>query len=405
MSRNAGKISEGLFRGIGLNIIILGLVSLCTDLSSQMVFPLIPLYLTSVLAAGALVVGLVEGAAETTASFLKVISGYISDRIRRRKPFVLLGYGLSSLVKPLFAFAVVWPAVLFLRVIERVGKGIRTAPRDAIVAESSDPGVRGKAFGFNRAMDGIGSMGGAILAFILLPVYGFQNVFLIAFIPGIIAVLLIFFIREDIPGPESASEKQAKPTLTISLRMLSSNLRLFILASAIFGLGHYGYAFLLLKAQSTGASDDTALLFYIIFYAVYSLCTIPAGIVSDRTGRKPVIISGYVLFIILSAGLVFVTDFYVLPLFFALYGIFFAFIDGAQRAFVVDLSPPEIKATALGTFHTAIGLVALPGGFIAGMLWDVYFPSATFVFGTLLALISLGMMVFVKNNKICRNYR
>lgn len=400
MSRKTGKISGNFFRGIGLNIIILGIVSLCTDLSSQMVFPLIPLYLTSVLASGAFVVGLVEGAAETTASFLKVISGYISDRIRRRKPFVLLGYGLSSFVKPLFAFAVVWPAVLFLRVIERIGKGLRTAPRDAIVAESSDVKVRGKAFGFNRAMDGIGSMGGAILAFILLPLYGFQNVFLIAFIPGIIAVLVIFFIREDIPKPETPLKPQGKSSLTISLRMLSVNLRLFILASAIFGLGHYGYAFLLLKAQSTGASDDTALLFYVLFYAVYSLCTIPAGIVSDRTGRKPVIVSGYALFILLSAGLVFVTDYSVLPFFFALYGIFFAFIDGAQRAFVVDLSPPEIKATALGTFHTAIGLVALPGGFIAGMLWDLYSPAATFVFGTLLAIISLVIMVYVKNNSI-----
>ena len=402
MSRKTKKISERFFRGIGLNIIILGIVSLCTDLSSQMVFPLIPLYLTSVLAAGAFVVGLVEGAAETTASLLKVISGYISDRIRRRKPFVLLGYGISSFVKPLFAFAVIWPAILLLRVVERVGKGLRTAPRDAIVTESTDPEVRGKAFGFNRAMDGIGSMGGAILAFILLPIYGFQNVFLIAFIPGIIAVLVIFFIREDTPEPQSPIETRAKPSFAISLRMLSVNLRLYIMASAIFGLGHYGYAFLLLKAQSAGASDDTALLFYVLFYAVYSLCTIPAGVVSDRIGRKPVIISGYALFILLSAGLVFVTDYSVLPLFFALYGIFFAFIDGAQRAFVVDLSPPEIKATALGTFHTAIGLVALPGGFIAGMLWDVYSPGATFVFGTLLALLSVGIMVFVKNNTIYR---
>ncbi len=400
MSRVSGKISGRFFSGIGLNIIILGIVSLCTDLSSQMVFPLIPLYLTSVLAAGAFVVGLVEGAAETTASFLKVISGYFSDRIRRRKPFVLLGYGLSSFVKPLFAFAAVWPAVLSLRVIERIGKGLRTAPRDAIVAESSDVKVRGKAFGFNRAMDGIGSMGGAILAVILLPIYGFQNVFLIAFIPGIIAVLVIFFIREDDRKQESPSEKKEKSSLTVSLRMLSGNLRLFILASAIFALGHYGYAFLLLKAQSTGATDDTALLFYVLFYGVYTLCTIPAGIVSDRIGRKPLIVTGYALFIILSAGLVFVTGYLILPLFFALYGIFFAFVDGAQRAFVVDLSPPAIKATALGTFHTAIGLVALPGGFIAGMLWDVYSPAATFVFGTALAILSLVLMVYVKNNSI-----
>lgn len=389
-------MNNRFFRGIGTNILILGIVSLCTDLSSQMVFPLIPLYLTSVLAAGAFVVGLVEGAAETTASFLKVLSGYISDRIRRRKPFVLLGYGLSSLVKPLFAFAYVWPTVLALRVIERVGKGLRTAPRDAIVAESSDAIVRGRAFGFNRAMDGIGSMGGAVLAFLLLPVYGFRNVFLIAFIPGIIAVLVIFLIREDPPAEQPAAPQSS---LKISLSLLPQNLRLFIVASALFAFGHYGYAFLLLKVLSTGASDSTALLFYVLFYAVYTFFTIPAGIVSDRVGRKPVIMAGYVMFGLLSAGLMVVTGSAILPVFFALYGIFFAFIDGAQRAFIVDMAPPNLKATALGTFHTAIGLVALPGGYIAGMLWDIYSPAYTFLFGAILAVLALGLMVVVKNTK------
>jgi MFS family permease len=389
--------NDRFFRGIGQNILILGIVSLCTDLSSQMVFPLIPLYLTSVLAAGAFIVGLVEGAAETTASFLKVVSGHISDRIRRRKPFVLLGYGLSSVVKPLFAFAYVWPAVLALRVIERVGKGLRTAPRDAIVAESSEGDVRGRAFGFNRAMDGIGSMGGAVLAFLLLPVYGFRNVFLIAFIPGIIGVLAILLVREDPPAAQPVAHQSS---LKISLRLLPQNLRLFIAASALFAFGHYGYAFLLLKVLSTGASDSTALLYYVLFYGIYTLCTIPAGIASDRVGRKPVIMAGYLMFGLLSAGLVVVTGSAVLPVFFAAYGIFFAFIDGAQRAFIVDMAPPGLKATALGTFHTAIGLVALPGGFIAGMLWDVYSPSYTFLFGALLAVLALGLMMVVKNNTV-----
>ena len=397
MIRNLRGANDRFFRGIGTNVLILGIVSLCTDLSSQMVFPLIPLYLTSVLAVGASVVGLVEGAAETTASFLKVLSGHISDRIQRRKPFVLLGYGLSSLVKPLFAFATVWPAVLALRVIERVGKGLRTAPRDAIVAESSEVTVRGRAFGFNRAMDGIGSMGGAVLAFLLLPVYGFRNIFLIAFIPGIIAVLAILLIQEDRapagtpPGPSS---------LRVSLRLLPHNLRLFIAATAVFAFGHYGYAFLLLKVLSTGAPDTTALAYYVLFYGVYTVCTIPAGIISDRMGRKPVIVAGYLLFGLLSAGLVVATGPVFLPVFFALYGIFFAFIDGAQRAFIVDMAPSAIRATALGTFHTAIGLVALPGAFLAGLLWDTYGAEYTFLFGAILAMISVGLMVAVKNNRL-----
>ncbi|MCG7854942.1 MAG: MFS transporter, partial [Methanoregulaceae archaeon] len=230
----------------------------------------------------------------------------------------------------------------------------------------------------------------------LLPVYGFRNVFLIAFIPGIIAVLVIFLIREDPPAAQPAAPQSS---LKISLSLLPQNLRLFIVASALFAFGHYGYAFLLLKVLSTGASDSTALLFYVLFYAVYTFFTIPAGIVSDRVGRKPVIMAGYVMFGLLSAGLMVVTGSAILPVFFALYGIFFAFIDGAQRAFIVDMAPPNLKATALGTFHTAIGLVALPGGYIAGMLWDLYSPSYTFLFGAILAVLALGLMVVVKNTK------
>jgi len=185
-------IKYNFLKGVTRNVVILGLVSLFTDISSQMVFPLIPLFLISVLGAGAYAVGIVEGAAETTASILKVVSGFWSDKIKRRKPFVLFGYSLSTITKPLFALAGVWSFVLFVRVIERIGKGIRDAPRDAIVAESVSRDVRGKAYGFQRSMDGFGSIIGAVLAFFLLPILGYRNIFLFAFIPGVIAVLIIF---------------------------------------------------------------------------------------------------------------------------------------------------------------------------------------------------------------------
>ena len=187
---------KSFLKGLTRNLIIVGFVSLFTDLSSQMVFPLIPLYLTTVLGAGAWIVGLVEGAAETTASLLKVFSGYWSDKIKRRKPFVLAGYGLSSITKPLFAFTYTWPLVLIVRVFERIGKGIRSAPREAIIAESTAASVRGKAYGFHRAMDGIGSISGAVLALILLPILGFRDIFLVAFIPGILAVFIVLLIKE-----------------------------------------------------------------------------------------------------------------------------------------------------------------------------------------------------------------
>ena len=217
-----------IFEGLTRNIFILGLVSLFTDLSSQMVFPLIPLFLTSVLGAGACVVGIVEGAAETTASLLKVISGYWSDKIKKRKPFILFGYSLSAIIKPLFAFTNVWFLVLSIRVIERIGKGLRNAPRDALVAESCDACVRGKAYGFQRAMDGIGSILGATLAFLLLPVLGYRNIFLFAFIPGAVAVFVILFIKEK---KKPTEEETKKISIKLSFKELPLNLKLFIVVS------------------------------------------------------------------------------------------------------------------------------------------------------------------------------
>jgi len=384
-----------IFKGITKNIFILGLVSLFTDLSSQMVFPLIPLFLITVLGTGAYAVGIVEGAAETAASLLKVISGYWSDKIKKRKPFVLFGYSLSSITKPLFAFANIWSFVLFIRVVERIGKGLRTAPRDAIVAESCDESVRGKAYGLHRAMDGIGSVLGAILAFLLLPVLGYRNIFLLAFIPSIIAVLVILFIKEK----NTPAKKETRETsIKLSFKELSMNLRLFIIVSSIFALGHFGYAFLLLRAKDIGLADNIAILLYVIFYIVYTICIIPFGILSDKIGRKPILIMGYLVFAITSIGLIFISNIYGILLFFVIYGIFYAMIDGVQRAFIVDLAPKHLKATALGAFHTSIGLVALPGGLIAGLLWDIISPEATFVYGFALSIISMGLFIFVKSN-------
>lgn len=380
-------------KGITRNILILGLVSLFTDLSSQMVFPLIPLFLTTVLGAGAYVVGITEGAAETTASLLKVISGYWSDKIKKRKPFIFFGYSLSSITKPLFAFTDFWPSVLFIRVIERIGKGLRTAPRDALVAESCQESIRGKAYGLHRAMDGIGSVLGAIIAFLLLPILGYRKIFLLAFIPGIIAVFVILFIKEK----SKPTKKEGRKTpIKLSFKELPINLRLFIIISSIFSLGHFGYAFLLLRAKNIGLADNMAILLYILFYVVYTICVIPAGMLSDKIGRKPVLITGYLVFAVTSIGLIFSSNIYTLLLFFIVYGIFYAMIDGVQRALVIDLAPGNLKATALGTFHTAIGLVALPGGYIAGLLWDKIGPGATFTYGFTLAIISIALFMFVK---------
>ncbi|MHC1573979.1 MAG: MFS transporter, partial [Candidatus Syntropharchaeales archaeon] len=275
-------------KGITRNILILGLVSLFTDLSSQMVFPLIPLFLTTVLGAGAFAVGFVEGAAETTASLLKVVSGYWSDKVKVRKPFILVGYSLSTITKPLFAFAGIWQSVLLIRVIERIGKGLRTAPRDALVAESSGESTRGVAYGFHRSMDGAGSVLGAVIAFLLL-FYGwrYQDIFLLAFIPGIISVSIILLIKERARIPSEPESDKAETSIKVSFGKLDWNLRLLIIASSIFALGHFGYAFFLLRAKNIGLGDETAILLYVLFYIIYTLASIPSGMLSDKQGRKP----------------------------------------------------------------------------------------------------------------------
>jgi len=383
-------------KGVGANIVILGLVSLFTDLGSQMVFPLIPLFLTTpALSASKTVIGLIEGSAETTASLLKVFSGYWSDRIKRRKPFVLAGYGFSSLSKPLFAFAYTWQTVFWIRIVERVGKGIRSAPRDAIIAESCTDDVRGKAYGIHRAMDGIGSILGAVLALLLLISLGYRNVFLLAGIPSLIAVLLILFVKEKnkkAPQPLPDTTK----SIRISFKALTPQLQYFTIVATIFALGNFGYAFLMLRALNIGLSDHTAMLLYITFYIIYTIFTIPAGMISDKIGRKPVIGIGYVLFGLTSLGLVFVSNLFQIVWLFVLYGVFYAMIDGVQRAFVVDLSPPDLKATALGAFHTATGLVALPAGVIAGLLWDRISPETTFIYGFVLSIVAAASLLKLK---------
>lgn len=397
-------------KGISRNVLLLGLVSLLTDLSSQMVFPLVPLFLTS-LGAGATIIGIVEGAADTTAALLKVFSWYLSDKFKKRKIFVLIGYGFSTITKPLFALAKTWPAVLVFRVIERIGKGLRDAPRDALVADSTDPQYMGKAYGIQRAMDGTGSVLGALLALVLFPYLWYQNLFIFAFIPWAIAVFAILFVKEakimkkDL-GPLREShrehlkikEKIEIPSLRTSITLLPKNLKLFILVSALFGLVNFGYAFLLLKAKDVGASDERAIIYYVLFYGIYTIASAPLGVLSDRIGRKKMLWIAYSLFLVVTLWLALITQLGRVIFFFILFGFLFAIVDGTERALVVDLAG-KYKWTALGLFHTAIWIVALPGWYILWMLWDKFSPQATFIFAFAVWIIIMCMFFFVNTKK------
>ncbi len=390
---------------ISRNVLLLWLVSLLTDLSSQMVFPLIPLFLTS-LWSGATIIGIVEGAADTTAALLKVFSWYLSDKFKKRKIFVIIGYSFSTITKPLFALAKSWPIVLIFRVIERIGKGLRDAPRDALVADSTDPKYMGKAYGIQRAMDGTGSVLGAILALVLFPYLWYQKLFIFAFVPGLIAVLAIFFVKEARTMKKEQHREHLKvkekieiPWLGTSIRMLPKNLKLFIFVAALFGLVNFGYAFLLLKAKSVGASDERAIIYYVLFYGIYTIVSTPLGILSDRIGRKKMLRIAYSLFLVVTLWLALVTQVGWILFFFVLFGLVFAIIDGTERALVVDLAEKNQKGTALGVFHTAIGIVSLPGGYILWLLWDKISPQATFLFAFAIGVIIMIVFRFVNTKK------
>jgi MFS family permease len=369
-----------------------------------MVFPLIPLFLTS-LGSGATVIGIVEGAADTTAALLKVFSWYLSDKFHKRKIFVLIGYGFSTITKPLFALAQTRPVVLVFRVIERIGKGMRDAPRDALVADSTAPEFMGKAYGIQRAMDGTGSVVGALLALVLFPLLGYQKLFIFAFIPWVIAVLAILFVKEAKNMKHTRDRdhvhmkpKIAIPSLQTSIKILPNNLKLFIVVAALFGLVNFWYAFMLLKAKSVGASDERSILFYVLFYGIYTLASAPLGILSDRIGRKKMLRVAYGLFLVVTLGLALVTQIGRVIVFFILFGIVFAIVDGTERALVVDLAG-KYKGTALWIFHTAIWIVSLPGWYILWLLWDKFSPQATFLFAFAIGVIIMIMFRFVNTKK------
>lgn len=391
------------FMGLSKNVFTLGLVSFFMDISSEMIYPLMPLFLANILGANKSIVGLIEGVAESTASLLKVVSGYLSDRFRKRKVLILYGYGLSTLTRPIVAIATTWIGVLTYRFIDRIGKGIRTAPRDAVIAESTEAGRLGRAFGFHRAMDTLGAIVGPAIAIAVLYSYGlrapaghinvediktvdmaFRTVFWLSMVPGIIAVfLIILFVQEKLQSPGLKD-----PEFLFRYSMINAEFRKFLLVVSIFTLGNSSIAFIILKMQDVGANTLGITTLYLFFNAMYSLSSIPAGMAADYFGKKRMILISYILFGLIYFGLAFSktqTHIWTLLL---LYGIFMGISEGIQRAFVATLLSNNYTGTGYGVYHTLTGIVALPSSLIAGILWDMRGPQATFLFGTATAVIA-----------------
>ena len=384
------------------NVLAFSFVSLLQDTASEMIYPLLPTFLTGVLLAPAAVVGLIEGLAESLSTLTKVVSGWLSDRSGQRKLWASGGYLLSGLTKPFFAIAIAWPQVLAVRILDRLGKGLRGAPRDALMALDVPAGQRGQAFGFHRAMDTLGAVIGPILAALLLQVYqgNLRAVFAWAILPGLLsAAVAIIFVRER-PAPRMGADLAGFENLRglsrLTLAPLDRRFKRFLLVLVLFTLANSSDAFLLLRARAAGLPLTLVPLLWLVFNSVYALGAGPAGWLSDRLPRKRVLIAGFSVYALVYLGFALVSAPWQVWLLFACYGLYYALTEGVSRALTADLTPPELRGTAFGLYYTATGLALLPASLIAGLLWDAVGPWAPFAFGagwSALATLLLALWV------------
>jgi MFS family permease len=384
------------------NVWAVGLTSFFMDVSSEMVINILPLFLANVLGVQTAIIGLIEGIAEATASILKLFSGWLSDKMGGRKWLAVAGYGLSAITKPFFYFANTWELIALVRWADRVGKGIRTAPRDALVADSVTPQTRGLAFGFHRAMDTAGALVGLLIAVVVvwmaqktaldLSRSTFQAVVLISLLPACLAVLSLIVIAKDVP----VQGKRLPPKL--SLGSMGRPFTVFLVIVGIFTLGNSSDAFLVLRAQNLGISVTGILIMLVTFNLIYSLVSTPAGSLSDRIGRRRLIIGGWLVYAAIYLGFAFAAAAWQVWVLYVAYGLYYGMAYGTSNALVSDLVPDHQRGTAYGTYNATIGILAFPASLIAGLLWQGaggwsgFGPSAPFLFGGTLALIAALLM-------------
>ena len=371
-----------------LNVLFLGLVSFFTDISTEMVYPLIPLYLSGVLGAPVEVIGIIEGIAESLASLLKVFSGFIVDKFQKKKALAFSGYATGLVYKLALITAKSWPGVLIARIIDRFGKGIRTAPRDILVSESTPRGKLGFAFGLHKALDMAGAAVGILITYFLLGNFAeesaYRQIFLISLIPAVLGLIMFFFVKEK----TDVNRNNQSIKFWSSIKSVDLQIKLYLLAVFLFTLGNSSNAFLLLKAKSVGFNNQTVILLYFVFNLTAALLSIPCGKLSDKLGRKKLLVGGYLLFSLVYLGFAFVSAYYQMWLLFVVYGFHIALITGVERAFLAEIAPINLKGTVLGLLSTITGIALLPASIITGALWKSFGDTIPFVFGALLAVLA-----------------
>jgi MFS family permease len=383
---------RGRLFGLSRNVVALGLVALLTDVSSEMIYPLLPLFLTTVLGAGPTFVGLVEGIAESASSLTKLFSGWLSDRLGRRKGLVVAGYTISTLARPLVAFALVPWHVLLVRFTDRLGKGLRTSPRDALIAGSTEFHIRGRAYGFHRSMDHLGAVIGPLLAFGFLLLMGDQLriLFLLAAIPGILSVLILVLKVSDIQVSSTAIHKAVPST-----GPPDAQLTRFLLVVTLFTLGNSSDAFLLLRAREVGIAVAHLPLLWMFFSLVKAATGIPGGILSDLRGRRGTIIAGWLVYALAYLGFGAASQPWHIWVLMGFYGLYFGLTEGGERALIADLVPQDRQASAFGLFHFCIGIAALPSSLLMGYLYQSFGAGPAFTTGAVLAGLSALLLLIL----------
>lgn len=388
------------------NVWALSLVSLLNDTSSEIIYPLLPTFLALALGASPFAIGAIEGLAESTASLLKLFSGYLSDRFNRRKLPVFLGYSLASITRPLLAFVSSWQQVLFVRLADRVGKGIRGAPRDALLAAEVPVENRGLAFGFNRAADHLGAVIGPVIAFVLLLFYAqdpqnptvieYQKVFLLASIPVALGLfVIVFFVKEE---PKSEFPMDV-PKIKLSLKEFDGNFKRFLLIIGLFTLSNSSDAFLLLRARDAGIAPAILPILWMVLHLSKVFSSLIGGLLSDKFGRKKLIFSGWIIYALVYAGFAYVDSPIQAWFLFVIYGFYFGLTEGAEKALVADLVATEKRGTAFGMYNFAFGVTVFPASLLIGGIWSEFGATTAFLFSAFLSICAAFALLTIDSTR------
>ncbi len=385
------------FLGLSKNVRSLGWVSLFNDIASEMIYPLLPLFLNTVLGAGVVFIGLIEGIAESVSSFLKLFSGWVSDRFQKRKGLILFGYFLASITRPFIGLATSAYHVLFLRFFDRIGKGVRSSPRDALLSQSCQEEERGKAFGFQRAMDHAGAMTGPLIASFLMAVFtkDLRIIFLLAFVPSLFCLWILWRGVTDVHPVRNSSEaiNPAPSPPKLNWNGWDRKFKHFLLIITLFTLGNSSDAFLLLRAQDLGLNIVTIPILWFVFHLSKTIFSVPGGTLSDRIGRRKVMILAWTVYGLVYLGFAFASKPYHIWLLFIVYGLFYGLSEGTEKAWVADLVEESKRGTAYGAYHFCIGIAALPASLLMGLIWKAIGIQWAFSFGAVMALIAAFLAI------------